>query len=679
MPGPVGRDLAINALKQAVVGTRSEPAFGRMKEAIPAEGIERGALMRLVDENVKGKEARALKGKLAGILQKSGEKEMRTTSEKDDVVRALLAHVQVAYAEDQWDGVMRERSELLERLWDNPDFRKFRASAPAYEVALAVSHLRLAVAYCDEAETKLVIAYLLSKSDFSGAIKNLDDAANNIYAFEENIGAYVKLAASTDDFGHSMDVIIEFARKNNVMPPVGPGIIHAVAGDSSKVSLALKMAWEEEDLSTLHSSSHAPRNSTERRISDSGNLKREVYEKSEEFRQKCSEKGISIDAFLSMNDSAKVKRLLLLVLEKDGQTADNINSRLNHMGVRADVRSIDNISLKVYADEIADAIYRTVSKKSRLREDAQIAAAMGEMGFFQDKKGPKLRFSPRDMDELRLGDRCGDCTAKGGINQGAPTAWLLNQGYIIAKVFTSTGRFAGKLNFIFGQVNEKGAIIVDAMEFDPATELDKDFDKDAREAVLFGLDSLAAKAQSADMLAYANAISNSSQAGALVEAHYEIKPIALDILSTRVESIAIARKLGIGTEKLNFHIQTCLDGGVSADRRSVQEFERAINLIGGSDSAVSEAFAEGDMGKAAAHLIKPEHRRALAATRFMKEHCRQCYEMNRVGFFDENYWQSEALPAISMFLERIAGERVSADGTLTNIQLFDLQSPKSKA
>jgi hypothetical protein len=217
-------------------------------------------------------------------------------------------------------------------------------------------------------------------------------------------------------------------------------------------------------------------------------------------------------AWLTINEPQLAKDALQLVLNKLGNRIGGLDNALaSSIGVRA--KQLEESHFIYFADEILDTVAQMI-RNSPLKNDEELAALLSGIRY---GNGVTLRYMKREVADLSLGDKCGDCTAKGSVNFGNSVTWLVNPAYQILKM-SKEGRFIGKINFTIGNLDGKDAIIIDALEFNPQAQKDKPYYEDGKECLNTALEFLRGLAKRENRELFALATSNSSGAVAMLRA-----------------------------------------------------------------------------------------------------------------------------------------------------------------
>jgi len=58
-----------------------------------------------------------------------------------------------------------------------------------------------------------------------------------------------------------------------------------------------------------------------------------------------------------------------------------------------------------------------------------------------------FRYASRDEEDLKIGELCGDCTARSGMNDDKPEGWLADVNTQILKLFYHD-KFIGRFNLV---------------------------------------------------------------------------------------------------------------------------------------------------------------------------------------------------------------------------------------
>lgn len=269
-------------------------------------------------------------------------------------------------------------------------------------------------------------------------------------------------------------------------------------------------------------------------LSKHRNIKRLVMEKSKVLQILPDQQ-----TWLTINAPKLAKELLNKAKERLNTRIGGLDNAI-HASVGVRTAQLCDEHFTYFTDEIIDAVIEVI-KSSNLKDDSEISALIGQARY---SNGTRLRYVKREMSDLSLGDKCGDCTAKGSINFGNAIMWLVNPAYNIIKM-SKDGRFIGKMNFTLGNINTEEAIIIDALEFNPQTQKGKPYHEDAKECFAQALEFLKDLAKKEKRKLYGLATSNSDG--------------AIEILNEKGEKIAKKRvevKLLIPSEEIEKILKT---------------------------------------------------------------------------------------------------------------------------
>jgi HEAT repeat protein len=217
-------------------------------------------------------------------------------------------------------------------------------------------------------------------------------------------------------------------------------------------------------------------------------------------------------AWITVNDPQLAKDLLEAALEKLGKKKSGLDKSLRStLGVR--LNQLEDAHFTYYADEILDTISHFVNN-SKLKDDEKLSSLLSQIRY--GNGGVQLRYVRREMADLSLGDKCGDCTAKGSVNFGNSVTWLASPAYQILKM-SKGKRFIGKINFTLGTLAGQDALIIDALEFNPQAQKGKPYYEDALESLDVALSFMRNLARSENRKLFALCVSNSSGAVELLQ------------------------------------------------------------------------------------------------------------------------------------------------------------------
>jgi len=324
-------------------------------------------------------------------------------------------------------------------------------------------------------------------------------------------------------------------------------------------------------------------------------------------------------AWLTINDPSLAKDALKAVLEKLGEKRGGLdNAFAATLGVRSG--QLEDVHFTYYADEILDAIAQ-IANASGLVKDPSMKAILSGIRY---NERVKLRYIRREMSDLSLGDKCGDCTAKGSINFSNSISWLVNPAYQILKM--SKGKhFIGRINFTIGKIAGQEAIIIDALEFNPQAQKGKPYHQDALECFESAVGFLKELAEKENRTLFAFAFSNSSGAvellnswGESVEDAINKEEVAVSLIVPVNDVKRILSSVGyMGGTRLFYQMiedndfpggwLTAIVGKDLTDSKLPTLERDVINPAQISDEAVAAAMRARDFIKASSLILaKPE-------------------------------------------------------------------------
>lgn len=172
--------------------------------------------------------------------------------------------------------------------------------------------------------------------------------------------------------------------------------------------------------------------------------------------------------WFSWNSPQRATQLLAFWSKQNDQVKNQINTLLKQKVGRSVKELKENAQiLSIHTDEIIDAF----ASFYRERANNNLAADyyLKELETLLPKEEFVFRYFSRVPTDANLGKRCGDCTAPGGINSGNSLTWFYNPLYQVVRL-EKDNRFIGRFNLALVQINNKPALLVDAMEFHPQTK-----------------------------------------------------------------------------------------------------------------------------------------------------------------------------------------------------------------
>lgn len=235
-------------------------------------------------------------------------------------------------------------------------------------------------------------------------------------------------------------------------------------------------------------------------LSEEKTCKRMVFE-----RAKVLDGITAKQEFITIHTPALAQKAYECLLRKIGNKTAGFERLLkDSLGLK--LKEIDEQTFIYFADEILD-IVSNFTKGTKLQGDLELTSILAEM---VDTDGVKIRYITRTKSDLSLGDKCGDCTAKGSVNHKASILWNVNPVYQIATIEEGKS-FMGRVNLTLGYVDNKAALIVDAHEFNPQAEKEPSFEERAKKAFDKTIKLLAEKAKAMGREFHFSTISNSSE------------------------------------------------------------------------------------------------------------------------------------------------------------------------
>ncbi len=305
-------------------------------------------------------------------------------------------------------------------------------------------------------------------------------------------------------------------------------------------------------------------------------------------------------AFISITDPAVAGSVLeRLATEIAGSTSLSALSAQLKATIGFSLRAITGEAVRLYSDEIIENIIALAQKKPELQPYASMLA--GEAAKMSD--GPVgFRFLSRTAGELKLGDKCGDCTASDGINFWAMASWALDPEVQILQL-TYEGKFHGKLHMMRGEVESKlytgPAINIDATEFIPQVREHSTYHAKAWEALKRGIRRAKIIANQTGSKLYLNPESNSEDLGDEYSSYGIPRPVIFKRPRATKTVTAVLESQGFEVESVPYYIQSL--GPEINSPRDVSRIERTVNQFAKShpNDPIVVALRNGDIQSAA--------------------------------------------------------------------------------
>ncbi|MBM3232070.1 hypothetical protein FJZ21_01685 [Candidatus Pacearchaeota archaeon] len=338
-----------------------------------------------------------------------------------------------------------------------------------------------------------------------------------------------------------------------------------------------------------------------------GNLKRVIYKRDRDTISHLESLGVNYTPFSNLSDPQIVASAVdKLNAEKADPFYGVAVQILRQKGIELTTLSTEDV--RVYSDEVALGIDEAIKKRpsaankfADLEDHVKSAFSRGNVSF---------RYSTRSDEDRKLGDKCGDCTAKGGLNADKVDSWLADSLYQQMSLFYGT-KFMGRMNLAVVQSSDKPMVLIDAIEFIPqAREVDK-YSEMARTALKEGIEKVKQIADSMginQIAAYT--FSNSEElTDALEEVGYSSER-RHNISSLRQKSIQEA----MGVERgIPYFLQAMERSGEGFERsitdmEKMRKFESILNEGILKDEAKKNQLANlvrsGDMNTAASAIVQ---------------------------------------------------------------------------
>jgi hypothetical protein len=205
-----------------------------------------------------------------------------------------------------------------------------------------------------------------------------------------------------------------------------------------------------------------------------GNIKRLIYENDRETIDYVRSLGVNFEAYMNLTDPSIVFQGIETLRKnpklKGKAVYQFVSSKLKE-NLNLKLSDLKKEDVEIYSDEIALYFKEALSKQNgasdvfeALKTHIQSEMEAGHVSF---------QLASRDKDDLELGDKCGDCTAKGGMNEDKPQGWVSDVNTQFLKLYYDN-RFIGRFNLVLIESNKEPALIIDAIEFIPqAREIEK--------------------------------------------------------------------------------------------------------------------------------------------------------------------------------------------------------------
>jgi hypothetical protein len=340
-------------------------------------------------------------------------------------------------------------------------------------------------------------------------------------------------------------------------------------------------------------------------------LKRVIYKNDKPTIDYANSLGINFKSFINLIEPELVYETTIILKDdaelKKKAVYASINEGLKDLDLKlACIKPEDS---EVYADEIADIIYAAIDKYKLNGKFAKFKEA-----YETTKKKGNISFAlaSRDDFDRKLGDLCGDCTAKNGINADKVDSWIADVNTQFLKLFYD-GKFIGRFNVVLVEANEKPALLIDAVEFVPqAREVDK-YSQRAREAFKAGIEKvieLSERMNVPQVMMYTFSNSSGVEAEAKKIGYSEMQRYDIKLIRKTPPQKVINSE-----EEVSYFLQTRQTEGDTITRRQVQTFEWYINKEFSKDperkSKLKKLIAEENFKEASKNIINYDENERL--------------------------------------------------------------------
>ncbi len=217
-------------------------------------------------------------------------------------------------------------------------------------------------------------------------------------------------------------------------------------------------------------------------------------------------------AWISVHPPEDARKVYAFAQERLAEKEKNAFSTI--VAKYTGMKKVTDDTFLYYPDELMDAVVEYVERIPRLCEDKAWKTLSAETGL-EGEKSTSVRFIRRTTSDLRLGDKCGDCTAQGSGNYQNSLSWYINPLYQIL-IMKEAGQFMGKMCLTIGTVKDDSALFIDALEFHPQAREDGPYNERAKRAFSDALAFVKNLAEKEKMKLYALVRSNSSGANAIL-------------------------------------------------------------------------------------------------------------------------------------------------------------------
>ena len=299
-------------------------------------------------------------------------------------------------------------------------------------------------------------------------------------------------------------------------------------------------------------------------------------------------------AWITVNDPEITKEAVRILIGRLGPKIQKLDSLLFN-SICARTKQLEDTHFRFYADEIIDAVFQL----SGMKELAHCTEFTSVLAKAKYSNGTKLRFARREKSDLSLGDKCGDCTAKGSINFANSITWYVNPAYNVLKM--SQGRhFIGKINFTLGKIAGEEAVIIDALEFNPQAKEGKPLHDEALECFETAINFLRELAARQNRALFALTFSNSGGASNLLRSKGDlpvfvegegvrfISPEEAEKISDKIRTTGnepVAIKLFVPSDDVSRVLAT---GGFTGKPRLFYQMVDAVTAVGAQAPAMDE-------------------------------------------------------------------------------------------
>lgn len=220
-------------------------------------------------------------------------------------------------------------------------------------------------------------------------------------------------------------------------------------------------------------------------------FKEELYKKDQPTIKLAEEIGVKYDHFMNLSDY-KIVQSAIDTLSKNSALKGSGAYQKALEAIRArgwkNFEDISEEQIKIYSDELAEDLLQATKVKGKSSQELKFLVDHLNSAWKASPESPvSFRYASRTVKDMDLGDLCGDCTQRGGINSDKVEGWISDSMTQFLSMFYD-GKFMGRMNLVLTQdKNRKPLLLIDAIEFVPQANEQEKYSQTAKECLKQGI------------------------------------------------------------------------------------------------------------------------------------------------------------------------------------------------